>query len=581
MAPAIRSWLEYRVASHVSFRLAHARPFWRGLLVLLLALAVLAPAAAEAATAPRKYAGIVVDAKSGKVLYEHAADAPRYPASVTKVMTLYILFQELAAGNLSLSTKMTVSRHAASAVPTKLGLGAGKKISVEDAIKALVTLSANDISRVIAEHVSGSESKFAQRMTRTAHALGMTHTTYKNASGLPDSGQVTTVRDQAILGIAIYQHFPTYYEYFQTRSFRYGKRTYGNHNRLLGERGVDGIKTGYIRASGYNLLTAARKDGRHIVVVGFGFDTAGSRDSKIRELVRKYMPKARKGDYFETAMIPLPGQQGAMVQVASAQPVAPMPYPAFRTEATALPAEIVEAAAGTVLPEPELEVATLEPVTAAIAPVETVEPAPEAAAVEVAMIAPIPAEPMNIGVQPALAAANQLGEETAIAPVPAYPSEDIIGAWISESLNLGAAPAELGETRPSAPLVPPVGIGDAGEPIDLMTSGSIAPPPAALPESAPVSVAMASQTVPLPPPPGSWVVQVGTATSEQDATALLIDAAGTAPQLGGFQPFLERLEKDGQLVYRARFAGFIGRDDAATICSALKQANKSCLAMQS
>jgi D-alanyl-D-alanine carboxypeptidase len=559
---------------------------WRGLLVLFLAFAVVAPTVAEAATAPRKYAGIVVDAKSGKVLYEQAADAPRYPASVTKVMTLYVLFQELAAGNLSLSTKMTVSRHAASAVPTKLGLGAGKKISVEDAIKALVTISANDIARVIAEHISGSESKFAQRMTRTAAALGMGHTTYKNASGLPDSGQVTTVRDQAILGIAIYQHFPTYYEYFQTTSFRFGKRTYGNHNRLLGERGVDGIKTGYIRASGYNLLTAARKDGRHIVVVGFGFNSAGSRDSKVRELVRKYMPKARSGDYFETAMIPLPGQQGSIVQVATAQPVQPMPYPTFRTETTALPeivADIVPPAA--VLPEPQaesqLEVADLVPVAAAAAPAEpTIEPQ---AAVDVAMIAPVPAEPMNIGVQPALAAANQLGEETAIAPVPAYPPEDIIGAWISETLNLGAAPAELGVTRASAPLVPPVGIGDAGEPVDLMTSGSIAPPPANL--AAPVAetqlAAMTSQTVPLPPPVGSWVVQVGTATSQEAATTLLLEAAGTAPQLGGFQPFLERLEKDGQLVYRARFAGFIGRDDAATICSALKQANKSCLAMQS
>lgn len=561
------------MASHVAFRLARLRPLWRGLLVLVLALAVLAPTVAEAATAPRKYAGIVIDAKSGKVLYEQAADAPRYPASVTKVMTLYVLFQELAAGNLSLSTKMTVSRHAASAVPTKLGLGAGKTISVEDAIKALVTISANDIARVIAEHISGSESKFAQRMTRTAQALGMNHTTYKNASGLPDSGQVTTVRDQAILGIAIYQHFPTYYEYFQTTSFRFGKRTYGNHNRLLGERGVDGIKTGYIRASGYNLLTAARKDGRHIVVVGFGFDTAGSRDAKVRELVRKYMPKARSGDYFATAMIPQPGQQGSIVQVATAQPVVPMPYPTFRDEVTELPEIVASVAPTAAEPVAEVDVASIEPVP------ELPVAAPEAV-MEVAEIAPIPAEPMNIGMQPALAAANQLGEETAIAPVPAYPPEDIIGAWISETLNLGAAPAELGLTRASAPLVPPVGIGEAGQPVDLMTSGSIAPPSANLAPPAQVAV-MTSQTVPLPPPAGSWVVQVGTATSQEAATTLLMEASGIAPQLGGFQPFLERLEKDGQLVYRARFAGFIGRDDAATICSALKQANKSCLAMQS
>ena len=172
------------------------------LIAILLAFTVLLPtvAPAQAAAVPRKFAGIVIDAKSGKVLYESAADAARYPASVTKVMTLYVLFQELSAGNLELSDKMVVSKHAAAAVPTKLGLKAGAKITVENAIKALVTLSANDIARVIAEHISGSESAFAKRMTVTAKALGMDRTVYRNASGLPDGKQVTTVRDQAILG---------------------------------------------------------------------------------------------------------------------------------------------------------------------------------------------------------------------------------------------------------------------------------------------------------------------------------------------------------------------------------------------
>jgi D-alanyl-D-alanine carboxypeptidase len=180
---------------------------------------------------------------------------------------------------------MKVSKFAASAVPTKLGLKSGSSISVENAIKALVTLSANDMARVIAEYISGSESAFAKRMTSTAKALGMKKTTYANASGLPDGRQITTVRDQAILAAAIYEHFPDYYKYFQTKSFSYGKRTYGNHNNLLGKNGIDGIKTGYINSSGYNLMTAARADGRHIVVIGFGFNKAGTRDAKVRELV--------------------------------------------------------------------------------------------------------------------------------------------------------------------------------------------------------------------------------------------------------------------------------------------------------
>ena len=188
------------------------------------------------ATVPRAFAGIVVDAKSGKVLYESAADAYRYPASVTKVMTLYILFQELAAGNVKLSDKMRVSKFAAAAVPTKLGLKAGSTITVENAIKALVTLSRQ---RHGTRH---RRTHFRQRVRfRRAHdhdRQGARHDAddLYNASGLPDSRQITTVRDQAILGMAIYEHFPKYYAYFQTKSFSYGKRTYGNHNSLLGSQ---------------------------------------------------------------------------------------------------------------------------------------------------------------------------------------------------------------------------------------------------------------------------------------------------------------------------------------------------------
>jgi D-alanyl-D-alanine carboxypeptidase len=288
--------LEYRVVSHKAFSQAREL-FVRLALAILMVLPLVAVMAtpADAASVPRKFAGIVVDAKSGKVLYESSADAARYPASITKVMTLYILFQELQAGNITLKTKFSVSKYAASAQPTKLGLRAGSTITVENAIKAIVTISANDIARVVAENISGSESAFAKRMTATARALGMNSTTYRNASGLPDKGQVTTVRDQALLGIAVYEHFPKYYDYFQTKSFAYGKRVYNGHNNLLGKNGVDGIKTGYTNASGYNLLTAARADGRHIVVAGFGFDSGGSRDAKVRGADRAARPQGCHG----------------------------------------------------------------------------------------------------------------------------------------------------------------------------------------------------------------------------------------------------------------------------------------------
>ena len=531
--------LEYRVASQA--KSPWRAVFFRAFAAILVAIAVSAHTAAPAQAIEnlRKYAGIVVDAKSGQVMYEENGDAKRYPASVAKVMTLYVLFQELSAGNLKLSTKMTVSRHAAAAVPTKLGLRAGATITVEDAIKSLVTLSANDMARVIAEHISGTEAKFAERMTATARALGMKSTTYRNASGLPDGGQTTTVRDQAILGIAIYQHFPNYYEFFQTRSFTYGKSTYGNHNRVLGYMGaVDGIKTGYINAAGSNLLTAARKDNRHIIVVAFGFNSAASRDEKVRQLVAAYLPKARKGDYL--AMIPVPGRQGSgNVQVAVAQPsqpvfVMPMPLPGFRL------AQLVAANGA-------------QPQAAAIAPM------PE---VVVASTAPVPQPmPADLGLQPAVQAAADLAAPSQ-APVPAYPSQDIIGAWLSESYNLGAPPAALGQTMPSAPLgiQPPADVGTGQQPVDLMTSGSV--------QTAAVT-------------PGGWVVQIGAGHSEDSARAMLSDAAGKVGTLGDFRSYVERFEKDGQVFFRARFVGFGGRDDATAMCNQLKQQNMSCLAMQS
>ncbi|MGV3490570.1 MAG: SPOR domain-containing protein [Devosia sp.] len=518
---------------------------------------------AQAQSVPRKFAGIVLDAKSGKVLYESSANAARYPASVTKVMTLYVLFQELDAGNITLNTKFKVSKFAAAAVPTKLGIRAGSTISVEDAIKSLVTISANDIARVIAENISGSESAFAKRMTATAKALGMANTTYRNASGLPDRGQVTTVRDQAILGAAVYQHFPKYYDYFQTTSFRYGGRTYGSHNRLLGYMdAVDGIKTGYINASGFNLLTAARKDGRHIVVVGFGFDSSASRDAKVRELVKTYLPKSRSGGYLDVAMIPVPGRKGSTVMVASTDPVPvmPMPYPSFRMTPTLVAASTEMQTEAAQLPD-NITVASIA------------APMPEA-------------RPADLGFDPAVQAAATLASAPTTASMGGEADRplDVIGAWLSDTFSLGAAPAPLGQTAPSAPLLPPVGIGEEGEPIDLMTSGSVGPVQvAAVTEQtmpAPIAVAEAAPVAAEPAPAG-WVVQLGAAPSESGANSLLTDASARLASLGGFRPYIERFEKNGQIYYRARFSGFGDRDDATGICSELKKANMSCLAMQS
>ncbi|WP_149737278.1 SPOR domain-containing protein [Rhizobium sp. RU20A] len=248
-----------------------------------------------AASANPKYAGIVVDARTGKVLYGEDADQLRFPASLTKMMTLYLTFEALENGRITKSTPVRFSANAAKEPPSKLGVGTGRAITVEQAILALVTRSANDAATALGELLGGSEDRFAKLMTQKARALGMTRTVYRNANGLPNTAQVTTARDQARLGMALRQHFPQYYDYFSTRSFKFGKQVIGNHNRLLGNvRGVDGIKTGYTRASGFNLVTSAQLDGRSIVAVVMGGTSGGSRDAQMRRLVAAYMPKASR-----------------------------------------------------------------------------------------------------------------------------------------------------------------------------------------------------------------------------------------------------------------------------------------------
>ncbi|OJF95476.1 D-alanyl-D-alanine carboxypeptidase [Rhizobium sp. 58] len=283
-------------------------PFFRKACRILLVSLVASLSLATTASAG-KYAGIVVDAKTGKVLYSEEADSLRYPASLTKMMTLYLTFEALEAGKISKNTPVPFSKNASAEQPSKLGVRAGKVITVEQAILSLVTRSANDAATALGEMLGGSEDRFARIMTNKARALGMTRTTYRNAHGLPNSAQITTARDQARLGLALRQHFPQYYGYFSTRSFQFGKQTIGNHNRLLGNvRGVDGIKTGFTNASGFNLVTSAQADGRSIVGVVLGGKSGGSRDAQMRALVAKYMPVAsRRGSgnlVAETAVSP-------------------------------------------------------------------------------------------------------------------------------------------------------------------------------------------------------------------------------------------------------------------------------------
>ena len=253
--------------------------------VIAAVLLIVLPSAAVAANI---YASIVVEAETGRVLHEASADSKRYPASLTKMMTLYMLFEALEQGKLTLDTPMKVSRRAAGQAPTRLGLAPGSTVTVVDAINALVTKSANDVAAVVAEHLAGKEYLFAVKMTKKARAVGMSKTTFRNASGLPNSKQVSTARDMAILSARLFKDFPQHYSYFSRPKFTYAGKTYCSHNNLLSNyEGADGIKTGYTRASGFNLAASAERNGHRLIGVVLGGRSVRTRDRHITDLLNK------------------------------------------------------------------------------------------------------------------------------------------------------------------------------------------------------------------------------------------------------------------------------------------------------
>lgn len=258
----------------------------RATLAVVLGLcAGLSPAAAQI-TARDRYASIVVEARTGQVLSAANADETRHPASLTKMMTLYMLFEAMRDGRLNLSTPIRVSAEAASRPPSKLGVPAGGSISAETAILALVTRSANDIASAVGEALSGDEDAFARAMTMRARSLGMTRTTFRNASGLPDPEQVTTARDMTLLGRRLIADFPEHYHYFSVQYFAHGNRMIRNHNGMLRDYpGTDGIKTGFINASGFNIVTSAQREGVRLVGAVFGGTSWPQRNNHMAELL--------------------------------------------------------------------------------------------------------------------------------------------------------------------------------------------------------------------------------------------------------------------------------------------------------
>jgi D-alanyl-D-alanine carboxypeptidase len=572
------------------------------------------------------FSSIIVDGNSGATLSATNPDASRHPASLTKIMTLYLLFERLDAGKMKLDTEMNVSEHASDQAPTKLGLRPGQTIAVEDAIKGLVTRSANDAAVVIAEAIAGEEGDFAKLMTRKARALGMVRTVYRNASGLPDDEQVTTARDQATLGRAIQDRFPRYYRYFSTTAFNYHGHSIRNHNKLLGDvEGVDGIKTGYTRASGFNLVTSMRRGNRHLVGVVLGGRSGGSRDTIMRGLLAENLEKAAtkrtvaaiternssdaNADVAEAAAASRPTQavqvQGA-VQVASAEPAAPLPE---RSTAPAPASRSVLAAAAAAVPSPP---AKTEPAKS--------EPAPFTnGVIQTQQISAIPgsSEPMKpVKVKTVQVKAGQMklasaaGQAQPVMPVAnAIPparqdvpetSSAMIAKTETNRVEVAKSePVKPEQTKPEMP-PQPAGHGTGNGILGVLPASSLAPSSAPLASTSQVPSQVLAYADPAPngqpQQPQSiqqngaikpvathtgWIIQVGALDSETEAQERIEAARSQAKGLlTKADPFTEPVVGKGdKKLFRARFAG-LDRDQAEAACRTLKRSDISCITIK-
>lgn len=254
----------------------------------------------SAGTACAATSSIIIDAENGEILSSKAPDTLRYPASLTKVMTLYITFDALNKGIIKMNDDLKVSRHAANMAPSRLGLRPGQKIKVKTCIEALIVKSANDCASVLAENLGYTEANFAKTMTKVAHELGMKNTTFKNANGLPNKAQKTTARDMALLAAAMYHHFPQYYKLFSLKKFTYNGKTIYTHNNILKTfAGADGMKTGFTNAAGYNIITSAQRDGKRVIAVTMGHNSAKERDRHVARMMDKGLKRLALNDKFQ------------------------------------------------------------------------------------------------------------------------------------------------------------------------------------------------------------------------------------------------------------------------------------------
>ena len=577
----------------------------KALLILGLTLGLIA-ARGPVAHAEVRGAAMAIDANTGEVLHEQFADAPRHPASLTKIMTLFLAFREMEKGRLTLTTPVRISERAAGVAPSKLDLDPGEEIQVGDAIKALVTKSANDVAVALAEHIGGSEPGFVRMMNETAAEIGMRGTTFYNASGLPDNRQISTARDMLTLALRLQDEFPQYYRYFSIKSFDYRGKTYRTHNTLMhGVPGMDGIKTGYTKASGFNVVSSVRTDSKHVVAVVFGGATAAARNAHMRMVLYRALQKAstqktRKPNVLlvarrkapsrvETGISAMPGEPepaSQTVAAAEAEDAAEAPQAPWKTDTKNAP----KAAAAI----PKLK-ASPQPARAQKAPKQD----QIAAVIARANAAPATRVVTTtiIAVPPAVAEAPQ----AAPAPVEAETAPPRLDLHALRAAMTEPEPQPDQPQSPASPGIeqllanagatqqprPPSTLDSQAQALDARTSAKPRMLSDAVFARANAADAPSHLRGPMPearlaPAPAgkSFEIQIGAYGSAEEAQTRIAAARKRAPGLlDGHEHVAMAVQRGDKQIYRARFRSF-SEDSASSACLELRRLAIDCFSMK-
>jgi D-alanyl-D-alanine carboxypeptidase len=559
----------------------------------------MAMAAGAAHAAVKKSAVLVVDGNTGRVLHQSAADERRHPASLAKMMTLYLAFELIEQGRLSYQTKIKMSATAAAAAPSKLDLAEGEEIALLDAIKVLITKSANDIAVAVAEHIAGSEEKFARLMTQKARRLGMSATTFRNASGLPDDHQVTTARDMVTLALRLQDDFPKHYPLFATRTTTYKDEAFRNHNTLLFHyQGTDGLKTGYTRASGFNLVASVRRGKKHVIGAVFGGASAATRNAAMRTFLNMGLVKASNEKT----------RQPAATLVAEAPRSAPnrrigaVPKPERIARPPARPVAAAAPPPAPRAPSPPAAAPPAEPAATQLPSPQPATPVIEIARVRSVLVTPRAASP--VADEPSARAMPRSGEHvparTDIAPEKSdQPAAGSVATppppmprWTSAASLAPPTPAASTE-RPALFTedtvvrgAPPSTLGEQasnlarGEPAAPMTTSALPPQqPLAPAKGAPATTTTASAALP-GASRGAFQIQIGAFQSQAEAQRQLATVRERAGHLlAGGAPVALQVQQGQKQFFRARYSGFDAQA-AAKACGELKRLKIDCLVVK-